>query len=100
MVGSKKGREWRLGAIVNKIEISNPKISLIKYIDTPHNPTSNNILAITDSGANIHLSKQSTLTMAPVVIENNIKSRLPDGSTMDSTHIATLHLTGLIKQSR
>ena len=38
--------ERRLGGIVNKIEISNPKISLINYIDTPTKPTSTNMLAI------------------------------------------------------
>ena len=70
MGGSEKLCEWRLWSIVNKIEISNPKISLIKYIDTPHNPTSNNILAIADSGANIHLAKQATTTMYPVIMSN------------------------------
>ena len=34
---------------LNKIEISNPKINLINYIDTPPNPTSNNVIAISDS---------------------------------------------------
>ena len=68
--GIKKGCECRLGAIINKIEISNPKINLIKYIRNPPNPTSNNMLEIADSGANIHLSKQSTTTMAPVTISN------------------------------
>ena len=41
---SEKEREWRLGAIDNKIKISNPKISLINHIDTPPNPTSTNML--------------------------------------------------------
>ena len=57
MGGSEKGCEWWLGAIVNKIEISNPKISLIYYIDTPPNSTSDNMLAIADSDANIQLEK-------------------------------------------
>ena len=100
MGGSEKLCEWRLGSIVNKIEISNPKISLIKYIDTPHNPTSNNILAIADSGENIHPEKQAIPTMSPVIMENVIKARLTDGSTMESTHISTFHLTGLSKQAR
>ena len=68
MGGSEKVCEWRLGAIVNKIEISNPKISLINYINTPPNPTSNNMIAIADSGMNIHLEKQATPTMAPAII--------------------------------
>ena len=68
MGGSEKGCEWRLGAIVNNIEISNPKISLINNIDAPPNPTSNNMLAISDSGANIYLAKQATPTMAPVMM--------------------------------
>ena len=55
--GSDKGCEWRLGAEINKVEISNPKISLINCIDTLHNPTSNNILAIVDSGSNINIAK-------------------------------------------
>ena len=38
--GSKKGREWQLGAIVNKIEISNLKISLLNFIGTPPNYSS------------------------------------------------------------
>ena len=68
MGGSEKGCEWRLGAIVNKIEISNRKISLINYIDNPPNPTSTNMLANSDSGANTHLSRQATPTMAPVIM--------------------------------
>ena len=70
MGGSEKGCEWWLGAIVNKIEIGNPKISLINYIDTPPNPTSTEMLSITDSGANIHLSRQSTPIIAPVIMED------------------------------
>ena len=50
--------------------MSKPKISLINYIDTPHNPTITNMIAIADSGANIHLSRQTTHTMAPVITEN------------------------------
>ena len=69
MGGNEKVCEWRIGEIVNKIENSNPKISLINYIDTPPNPTSNNMLEIADSDANIHLSKQATPTMAPVMME-------------------------------
>ena len=58
------------------------------------------MLAIADSGDNIHLSKQATPTMAIVIMENNMKARLLDRSTMESTHIATLHLTGLSKLAR
>ena len=100
MGGSEKGCEWRLGAIFNKIEISNPKIILINYIDTPPNPNITKMLAITDSGTNIHLARQATLTMSPVIMENEMKARLPGGITMESTHIATLQLTGLSKQER
>ena len=46
--GSKKGREWQLGATMNKTKIINPKISLINCINTPPNPPSNNMLAITE----------------------------------------------------
>ena len=74
-------------------------MSLLNYIDTPTNPTSTNMLAISDSGANIHLARQATPKMAPVMMENETKARLPDGSTMEYTHIATLQLPGLSKQA-
>ena len=70
LCGREKECEWRLGGVINKIEISNPKISLINCIRTPPNFPSNNTLAIAHSGANIHLEKQSTTTMAPVIISN------------------------------
>ena len=55
---------------MNKIGISNPKISLMDFIDTPPNPPSNSIIAIVDSGANIHLAKQATNITAPVKMSN------------------------------
>ena len=58
------------------------------------------MLAISDSGANIHLQKQATTTMAPVIISNYTTSRLPDVSKMESSHIATLQLPVIRKQSR
>ena len=58
------------------------------------------MLAIADPGANIHLTRQSTPTISPVIMENEMKARLPDGITMDSKHIATLYLQGLSKQAR
>ena len=60
MGGIEKVCGWRLGAIVNKIETINAKIILIKYIDTPPNPTITNMLSITDSGASIYILKKST----------------------------------------
>ena len=66
----------------------------------PPDPTSSNMLETTDSGENIHLSKQATTKMAPVITSNKMTARLPDGSTIESSHIATLHLPGLIKQAR
>ena len=51
-------------------------------------------------GTNIHLAKQATTTMAPVIMSNDMIVRLPDGSTMDSSHIATLHIPCLSKQAR
>ena len=68
--------------IVNKIKVSKPKISLINHMDTPSNTTCTSMLEIADSGANIHLARQSTPAIAPVVIDNEMKARLPDGSTM------------------
>ena len=72
MVGSEKGCEWWLGETVNKIKISNTKISLINHIDTPPNPTSTNMPAIKDSGE----------------------------STMEATNISTLQILGLSKLAR
>ena len=66
----------------------------------PPNPTSTNMLAISDSGANIHLARQATHTMASVIMDAKIKSRIPDIITMDLTHIATLQIPGLSKLSR
>ena len=58
------------------------------------------MLAIADSDANIHLAKQSTTRMAPVIMSNEMTARLPDGSTMESSHIATLQIPGIIKKAR
>ena len=85
---------------MNKIEIINPKISLINCINTTPIPTSNNMLEITDSGENIHLSKQATTIIAPVTISNEMTERIPDGITMESSNIATLQISGLSKQAR
>ena len=71
---SEKGSERRLWAIANKIKSSNPKISLINHIDTPPNPTSTNMVAITDSGENIHLARQATPKMASVTINHEMKA--------------------------
>ena len=49
---------------------------------------------------NIHLERQATPTMAPVKMENEIKARLPYGSTMESKYITTLQLPGQNKQER
>ena len=73
---------------------------LIHYINIPPNPTSTNTLSITDAGANIHLTRQATPKMASVTINHEMKARLSDGSTMDSTHISTLQLPGLIRLAR
>ena len=100
MGGSETRCECWLGAISNKLIMSNPKISLINHIDTPHNKTSNNMLIITDYGANIHIARQATPTTTPVIMYNEMKSRLPDGITMESPHIATLLLPGQGKVAR
>ena len=67
---------------------------------TPPNYPSKNTLAIADSGANIHLTKQSTTTMAPVIISNYMTARLPYGNTIQSSHIVTLQIPGISKQAR
>ena len=58
------------------------------------------MLTISDSGANIHLERQATPKMAPVIMYNEMKAILSDGITMDYTHIATLHLTCLTSLER
>ena len=69
---------------MNKIKISNPKISLLNCFATPPNPPSNNMLSIADSGENIHLAKQATTTIAPVIMLNEVTAKLTDGITMES----------------
>ena len=59
--------------IVNEIKMSNPKIILINFIYTPLNPNTTNMLEIADSGANIHLARQATPRMAPVLMDNEMK---------------------------
>ena len=54
--GSEKGRKWRLGEIIYKIKMINPKISLINCIGATPNVPSKNMPEIADSGVNIHLS--------------------------------------------
>ena len=80
--------------------MTNPKISLMNCIRTPPKSPSKNTLEVADSGANLHLAKQATTTMAPVIISNEIPARLPHESTMESSQIATLQLPGIIKQAR
>ena len=58
------------------------------------------MLEITDSGANMQLGRQANPKMDPVIMENDMKAKLLDGSTMDSTHIATIQLIVLSNQAR
>ena len=97
---SKKVRKLWLGAIMNKIKMSTTKLILINNIRTPTNYLSNQTVSIIVSGANIHLSKQATTKMAQVIISNYMTARLPDGSTLDLSCIATLQLSGPNKQAR
>ena len=85
---------------MNKIKISNPKLSLINSIRIPHSYPSKHTLEIADSGTNIHIYKQATPTMEPVLISKYMTSRLPDGSTTESSHIATIQILGLSNQAR
>ena len=71
-------------------------------MDTPSNPTCISMIAIADSGVNIHPAIQATPTIAPIIMDNEMKANLPDGRTMESTHKATLQLPGirnLVRQS-
>ena len=65
--------------IMHKIKISNPKISLINCMGNQPNYPIKNTLEISDSGTNIHISKQATSTMAPYIIKNDMKARLTYG---------------------
>ena len=58
------------------------------------------MLEIADSGANIHLAKQATPKMAPVMMSNDIKARLTDVITIESSQISTLQLPDISKQAR
>ena len=58
------------------------------------------MLEIADSDANIHLARQATPTVAPILMDNEIKAKLPDGSTMESTHRVTFQLPGLSSLAR
>ena len=40
------------------------------------------MLDITDSGMNINIARQATPTMEHLIVDNEMKARLPDGSTM------------------
>ena len=55
---------------------------------------------MTASGANMHFSNRETPTMEPVKCEHTMEEKLPDGITTESTHVATLLITGLSKESR
>ena len=47
---------------------------------------------------NIHLANESTPTMDPVIISNNMNARLLYGIIMDSSHVSVLQLPGLKKK--
>ena len=85
---------------MNNIKIIIPELSLINNIETPHNYPSKHTLVVTDLGVNIHIFKQYTTTINPVIISNDMTERIPDGSTIDSSHITTLQLPGLSKKAR
>ena len=57
---------------MNKIEISNPRMNLINFIRTPPKFPSKNMLAISESGADIHLAKNSTKNFSPVIMKNDM----------------------------
>ena len=82
---------------MDNIEISTPKMSLINNIGNPHNYPRKYTLNIADSGVNIHISNESTPPMSPVIMSNNMTSIISYGSTIESSHEATLRLPGLTK---
>ena len=54
-------------------------------------------LAITESGANIHIANQATPTMAPVIISKDMTERIPDRITIELSYVATPQLIGMSK---
>ena len=63
---------------MNEIKMSTPKISLIDNIGTPPNYPRKYTLAISDSGANIHLENEITVIMSPVILSKDMTVRPPD----------------------
>ena len=84
---------------MNKIKMSTTKIILINNIRTPPNSPRKYTPTIIDSGAKFHPENETTQTMSPVIMSKNMTERLPYGSTMDSSHVETLHLPGLTKKT-
>ena len=80
--------------------MSTPEISLINNIRTPPNSPKKYTLATDGSGANTHLANEATPKMAPVIMSKHITARLPDITTMESSHVATIHIPGLTRKSR
>ena len=76
--GIEKGCKLRLGLKMNEIKMSTPKISLIDNIGTPPNYPRKYTLAISDSGANIHLENEITVIMSPVILSKDMTVRPPD----------------------
>ena len=75
-------------------------MSLTYNIKTlPNSPTKDN-LSVTEFGMNIHLSNISTPTVAPVTCTHTTEEKLPDGKTMESTHVATLPIPGMSKKAK
>ena len=68
---------------MNKIKVSTSKLSLINNIGNPPNSPSKHTISIADSGVSIHLSKQDTTTMVPVIMPKDMTEKLPYGSTME-----------------
>ena len=99
MGGSEKGCELRFGAIVDKPKISLPKISLTYNIETPYNSPFNTNIVILYYGDNIHFSNIATPITALVKCEHTMEARLPYVITMYSTHVATLLLIGMSRES-
>ena len=68
-------------------------------IGTPPNYPRKYPLAIEDSGSNIHLENQAIETMSPLIMSKEMVERILDGSTMESSHEATIQIPGLTKKS-
>ena len=82
------------------MNLVNLTFNITYNIETPSNSLTNDNLAISESGANIHLANIATPKISPVICTHTMEERLVDGNTMDSMYVTTLPPPVLSKESR